>query len=374
MADTSFSTSHALRVSKFSAALFKYFLFDRFFTKFTGKVDMHRGVLVSTDENSLVQIKADFSKGKGDRIVYPLTTPLSGAGIVGDGAIETYEEALSAYAFEMTLKQVANAVRTEGRLSDLRVAFDVRQVATQSLGTWMGRRIDHYTHMALSGLASVDANISAVTPTSTRRWCGGQTTAGVVTAATGNLDAGINATAANSLFGTKVISLVKRKATASEPIIAPLNVNGQDYYVMFIHPYQFKALQQEDAWINAQRDANIKGEKNPLFSGAAGVWDGVIIHVDPWVEVRYGEGGTTASEVFEAGDGCPSGLYVARALFCGKQAVVQAFGRMPELKEKLFEYDTVWGVATIAQVIVGCPKFNSVEVGKLCVDTAYVAD
>jgi hypothetical protein len=87
---------------------------------------------------------------------------------------------------------------------------------------------------------------------------------------------------------------------------------------------------------------SIRGESNPIFSGAAGIWDNVLLHEYDKIFRRTGNAGHTV--LFEAGDPIAKGVTVARALFCGAQAGILAYGRKVGWKEKVFEYDSQFGV------------------------------
>jgi N4-gp56 family major capsid protein len=154
---------------------------------------------------------------------------------------------------------------------------------------------------------------------------------------------------------------------------------------MFLHPYQTKALRGETAntgYAQAQRDANIRGESNPIFSGALGIWDGVILHEYEKITTRLGAAGTDPSEYWEATgdtagtapDVCTDTYTCARALFCGAQAAVIGYGQYPGWYEKNFDYGRVPGVAT--DIVYGIKKtqFNSKDFGVIAVDTTYAVD
>lgn len=53
---------------------------------------------------------------------------------------------------------------------------------------------------------------------------------------------------------------------------------GQEYYVMFINAAQAYNLKNDTEWQEAQASANIRGATNPLFTGALGEIDGVIVY------------------------------------------------------------------------------------------------
>lgn len=382
MAKTQFTTAHALRITKWSAIMFKYGLSNTFFGKFLGKFQRQaetentggKGVNISTDPNAIVQLRMELAKGKGDKITFPMRAPLVSEGVVGDEDLEGTEEAMSFYDYSVELKEIAHAVRTKGRLSDKRVAFDVKQQAVIGLSEWMGRKIDGYTREAMSGIASVDGNVAANPPISLRsKWVGGETEAGVLSHCTNDLDAELTV-AATYLFGPKTIQAVRRRAQMAVPKVRPIRISGKDYYVMFIHPFQAKALKATDQWNEIQKMAGVRGEKNPIFTGALGMWDGVILHEWERLHTRLGASGTGATELFDTGDTVGNGVNAARALLCGAQAVVHAFGALPRPLSKMFDYGRKWAVGVDCQLAVSKTEFDSKDYGVIAVDTAIEPD
>ena len=365
MADTSFASDNALTIKKWSALLFKQVLGDIFFGKFVGKSD-----------KDIIQTKTDLLKDRGDKVVFGLRMKLSGAGKKDDESLEGEEEALTFHDFSATLHLRQNAVRAAGKMTLRRTAFDIKSEAKDGLADWLTDKLDEDTLLALSGLANSDLGLSAVAPSTNRKWYGGQTVGSSGTEAV--LEAVANDAAIDSattkLFGPMVVSAIKRKAKLATPKIRPVRVDGKDYYVMFIHPYQMKALRNTYEWKQSQYHAALRGLTNPIFAGAECIIDGVIIHEYDKIETRLGAGGSTPSEYFESGDNCANGMYVARALFCGAQAGVHAYGQYPGWYEKMFQYGRIPGVAT--DVILACAKtvFNSEDFGSIIVDTAYVTD
>ena len=161
---------------------------------------------------------------------------------------------------------------------------------------------------------------------------------------------------------------------ASYGKIRPIIIKGKKHYVFFASPWQIKALRFEDKWINAQKDANVRGHENPIFSGAAGMWDGVIVHEYEKIQLRTGAGGSTAPEIFEAGDPLASGISACRGLFCGAQAGILAYGRKIGWKEKMFEYESQFGVEVSSIYGFTKAKFNSQDFAVIACDTRVDLD
>ncbi len=373
-AKTAFASSDALTVEHWAAVTFQYGYFKNYFNRFVGKtVTSKKGVMIETSDNAMITKKTEFQKNKkGDKVTYALITPLIGEGVIDDERLEDNEEALTSHDFSITLRRRRHATRSEGKMSDRRPAFDVKSKSRGVLGMWLARIHDRDMIAVLSGVANSVGTISAAEPTSTRRWMGGQTAAGTVYNVASDLL--INSTT-NHLFGEKVIEHVRRLATVNEPVLRPIVINGEDYYIMFIHPYQAKALRASTDYKAALQNAEVRGKGNPLFTGAMGVWDGVIVHVIPWIETRLGAATQSEpSEYFESDDILTNLKYVGRALFCGAQAAVVAYGGYPEWVEKKFDYENEWGIALSLFYVTAKTKFNSLDYGVIAVDTIMVAD
>lgn len=374
-AKTAFATTDALTVEWWAAKTFMYGYFKNYFNRFVGKpVTKLKGVMIETSDNAMIVKKTDFTKNKkGDKVTFALIDPLSGEGVIDDERLEDNEEAITSHDFQITLRRRRHATRSEGDMNMRRPAFDVKAKSRGVLGMWLARIHDRDIVANLTGVANAVGTIAANAPSSTRKWKGGQTAAGAVTSVSTDL---LITSTTNHLFGEKVIEWVKRLATLNEPIIRPIIVGGEEYYIMFIHSYQAKALRAADDYKAALQNAEVRGKGNPLFTGSMGLWDGVIVHVLPWIETRLGVSGDAeiASSTFDSGDPCADAMYVGRALFCGAQAACVAYGGTPQWIEDKFDYDNEWGIALSLFYTSDKTEFNSIDYGVITVDTAMVAD
>lgn len=381
MAETQFLTSHASTVTIWSALLMRQAQKQTYFQKFVG-----------TGDDSMIQTKTELEKEAGDTIKFDLLMNLTGEGVTGDTEIEGNEEQLVYYQDSVVIDLRGTGVKAAGKMTLRRTKHSIRSNGRSALGNWMGQVIDDDMVLALSGLANKVGQTTAIEPDNPTAGGGhkivtGQTAAGVLqTVATADRDSALATSIATNLFGTLVISIAKRRAQMLVPKVRPLRINGENHYVMFIHPYQLKALRGETAWLNAQRNANVRGESNPIFSGAEGIWDNVIIHSYEKITTRLGAGGVgdaaATTEYWEENgdttgllpDICTDTYTMARALFCGAQAGVIAYGQRPGWYEKDFDYGRVPGIAT--DIIYGIKKtrYNSKDFGVIVVDTTYAVD
>lgn len=309
---------------------------------------------IGNDDNSMIQLLDDTQKGPGDRITVPLRMQLTALGVQGDSTLEGNEEALQVYTDNLFINQLRNAVRSGGKMSEQRVPFSVREQAQIGLSDWYAGVFDLGFFNQLAGVAGADtrqaANNTPTAPSSNN-----------VYYANGNADetAVASATASN-VMKIQFIDFALEKAKLNSPCIRPIRMMGEDYYVMFLHPYQVTAMRvnaNAGQWFDIQKAAMTGGEitKNPIFTGALGMYNNVILHES-----------TRVPSVI-------AGSY--RAILCGAQAGVLAFGQdsagnKVSWVEELFDYGNQLGVA--AGMIWGGKKtvFNSQDFGVITVITS----
>jgi N4-gp56 family major capsid protein len=185
---------------------------------------------------------------------------------------------------------------------------------------------------------------------------------------------GLDGLASTDVLSTTLITRARVKAQTSvvgRPRVRPIRVNGQDHYVMFVHPWQAADLKTaaSSVWAQAQREAQSRGDKNPIFTGSLGVWDNVILHVSDFVPV------CPAASAFAVG-GTAAAVQAYRALLCGAQSALMANaspkgrGTVPTfMVEKEFDYDNKTGYCVGYMGGIQKATFNSIDYGVVAVDT-----
>jgi N4-gp56 family major capsid protein len=299
---------------------------------------------------------AKWHKSPGDKITYQLRMQLSGAGVAGDGTLEGNEEALTVYTDSVLIDQLRHAVRSGGKMSDQRIPFSVREEARMGLTDWWADRIDTALVNALSGN----------TGQSDLRYTGQNSTTAPSTGRQLFINSNESTEASISTTSTMTLAAIDKcvaTAKVATPLIRPLMVNGAPHYVMHLHPHQVYSLRTNTntgQWLDIQKAAMQGGmiKDNPLFTGALGVYNNVILRENPRVVQVQAN--------------------TRRALFCGAQAGVFAVGQnnTPEKMswvEELFDYENQLGVS--AGMIFGAKKsvFNSVDFGTIVLSTYAVA-
>lgn len=371
--DTATETGDTLAVQIYDEKLMREVPPERLMSKFIGPEitkKVAKGLTV-TSPNAVIVQKTELKKTQGDKIIIGFLANLKGPGKKNAEQLWGEEEELVHHSQTVTLNLRRQGVRNRDKMSRKRSKFEFRAETYETLKIWLPGVQDDDVVLALSGLANEVATLTAVAPSTNRKFAGGQTTAGAVSAVT---DIASIADETNYLFGTEVVSHMKRMMESAVPRIMPVKTKYGKYFLAFINNLQMKAMRAETAWQQAQREANLRGYDNPIFSGAAGLWDGVVIHVLDNIETRLGAGGTTASEIFESAVAAPSGKSVARALFCGAQAALFAKGEDPTWEEETGDYKRLVGIAVDDIYQVAKTRFDSEDLAVITCDTNIVLD
>jgi N4-gp56 family major capsid protein len=296
---------------------------------------------------------------------------LAGAGVIGDGTLEGNEESLTTYTDDLLIDQMRHAVRSGGEMSEQRITFSVREEAMDGLRDWYANRIDTAFFNQIAGNTSVSETFGGMNlptaPTGTASANSRIIYGSGRTSTTASLTATTTASASarGLIFTPECIDNAVNYAKIANPLIRPLKVQGQDKYVMFIHPNQTRQLRTNNAantvtWYDIMR-ARIQGGEtttNPIFNGALGEYNGVILHESTRVPAPLASGNRS--------------FY--RSILCGAQAATFATGRRDkdsQMKwvEELFDYENQLGVSTA--MIWGMKKmvFNSIDFSTLVVQT-----
>lgn len=330
--------------------------------------------------NNVVQVSRELSKKKGDTETFGLVTRLAGDGVTGDDELEGNEEAMASYAEQVSIDQIRHGVRLKGKLDDQKVVYDQIEEARENLRIWGTEFVIRQMFMKLGGVTNtslVDTNGTAYSARAA--WSNtpdfipdadesNGSGARYLRAGTTGAGDGTDDFAAADILTLDDITKAATLAKLANPKIQPLKIDGQSVYVLFVHPIQARDLRMSDDWKNAVQNARERSEKNPLFRGALGFWSNVLIVENefvPWLDVS-----ASGNSFRGTGTGTDCALDCARALLCGRQAVLMAEVKNPKaLVVEQFDYKNKDGVAL--SMIAGLQKamFNSKEFGVIAVDS-----
>ncbi len=290
---------------------------------------------IGNDENSIIQRNTDLEKEAGDTVTFGLLMQLTGDGVDGDSTLEGNEESMVFYDQSVTINQKRQAIRLAGLLAEQKSPYDMRNRAKGLLKNWFARYRDKKFFTVLSATPSANRILRA----------GGK--------------AAENLIADTDKLTLDLIALAKRKAELATPMLRPVMVDGEPHFVAVFHPWQIRDLKGDPDYKAAVLNAAERGKKNPMFTGAIAMWDGVIIHEHAWVPV-------TATGA--------SGANVGQGLFLGAQAAVEAVAKKLYWREKAFDYANQQGFAGGIIHGVAKSKYASEDFGCFVLQTAAKAE
>lgn len=287
--------------------------------------------LVGQGPNNIVMERPELEGNQGDTVHVFQIREISGAGVANDGMMEGAEVAPNVYDDSIVLTQIRQAIRTAGRESEMRSLLDMRKWMKELLARWYGAYIDQLIFTAVEGSA-------------TKTIYGGDATT------TGTLEAGDYMTL--SLI-SKCVTYAKK---ATPLVVGPTYKGKQVPGIIVISPDQAADLMERDAsWNQSRMEAAIRGNDNPIFTGALGAHRNVPIH-------EHSRCATSTTW----GSGAVNG---AQASFMGCQAAAIAYSKKKIWEEKTFDYQNKTGFCIGA--ILGVTKLvmNANDIGYIAVDT-----
>lgn len=366
MSTTEFGVNHPLAVKVWSRELAREAYRMAYAGRFIGK-----------GKDALIGEKVDLKKSAGDKITCGLRPQLQGDGVEGDATLEGNEEAMQFYDDSLFVNQLRHATRSKGKMSEQRVPYDLREESRDALADWWARRIDEAFFNQICGNTAVSdsrrtGENATVAPSTNRQiWQGG------------NSDD--ESLGTGDLFTIDLIDIARQRAETASiesntgPLIRPIRYMGSDYYVMFLHDYQVHDLRTSNTagqWLDIQQAAMQGGDvaKNPIFTGALGVYNGVVLHKSS----RVTTGVNSSTGAAEAN--------VRRAVLCGAQAATIAFGSENSSTryswvEDLHDYGNqlgvaagaIWGMKKTKYVPADDSATNAEDFGTVVVSTYATA-
>ena len=273
--------------------------------------------------------------------------------------------------------QRSTSTVSAGAMSEQLTKSIFREDSRVELGTWLKQAMEDDINTSLWGGYNENSGGSAIEtinesyPTSDRIYYGGQSAAGTL----GNsgvsyaTDALLTAgTQSENLMGTTLMEAIKRRMIAAIPRMRPValhdltKANPDDVrsgknlgpvlaqvFVVLMHPLQIKAIRAETgdtSWKVMQSRAQLRGNLNPIFSGASFYHDAMLVFEYDRTPIRTGAGGTTLAEGFllnaartATDDELASGRSVARAIFLAAQAGAFGWAMKPRWSEDVVDND-----------------------------------
>ncbi|MNX86222.1 hypothetical protein D3C86_1180960 [compost metagenome] len=242
--------------------------------------------------------------------------------VVMDETLDGKEQPLKYYTDRMRIDQVRGGFDLGSRMTKKRTLRNIRQDAKRVGTDWWKRLMDELYFIYLSGSRGTGGGLlwsagnpifdvnPLTAPDSMHMMYGGAATSKA-------------SLAAADTFKLRLIDKAVAKAETmggdgtDELSMIPVSIEGGDHYISLMHTYQADSMRQDagtGGWLDIQKAAAAaEGAKNPIFTGAMGMYNDVILHKHRNV-IRFSDYGAGAN------------LPAARALFLGSQAALVAYG------------------------------------------------
>ena len=279
MGATEFATTDAQAVKRWSNSLAREAISKTFFRRFLGK-----------GPNSIIQQHTDLESAAGDQIKYDVIMQNRGDGVQGDTTLENYEEELEFYQATINIDQLRNAVSFR-RMSQQRTLHNLRKEARSVLSDWFAWKYDTLMFAYLAGVAGDD--LETASGTIGASGFAGNALTDYSSDTAHHIDE--SAGGGNSSFGLEILDVAKAKAKTLNPRLRPVMVNGSPKFVAVLHPYSVHTLRREtgaNGWTEIHSRVADGGSKSPIYTGALGEYNGIVLHESEYIPRTTSTGDT----------------------------------------------------------------------------------
>lgn len=328
--------------------------------------------LMGEDDNSIIQVKNDFSKtnAKGDQITFALRLRLQGDGFTEGEKAQGNAESLSIFSQSCLINEQGHTVgvRGNGTIDAQRVPIDLREQGKDGLAEWWQTRKTKVFFNQVCGYTPANTKVvgsggakyigfnTVVAPSSKRQiWQGASTN-----------DEGLSS---SDTFTVALIDKAVEMAATGDNMVRPIKVGGQPKYVMYLDIAQVTSLRTNagsGGWLDIQKSAmaGMDSSKSPIYTGALGEWNNVILRKSQ--DITHGVRSDTGASIST----------VRRAVLLGAQAASVGYGGANKYgpmkyrwSEELFDHErelevgawSIWGMVK--------NRFNSIDFGTVVVST-----
>lgn len=357
----------------------------------------------------------DLTKMAGDEVTFDLINPMGGKPIMGSRMAEGKGQKMNLSQDRLRINQARYPISAGDTMTQQRTPHELRKLARALGQNYMDRLSDQLTLVHLAGsrgfhdniewavpLASdpdfVEICVNAVqAPSKNRHWMSTSTGIEKISAA-GNEIAIATTDVMNMDVVDSIRTVIDAMPLPPPPVVfegdkmasdAPLRVLlvSSEQYTSFVRSTNFRTLQAQ-AMSRSSQAGN-----NPLFTGEAGLWNGILIVKMP-KPIRFYAGDSLrycasySSEAETSTDLVPAAFgtqyAVDRAILLGGQALAEAWGKHRKTGNPYFWSEKELDHDDKLEVLVGAINGRSkirfeidhgtekqiTDYGVICIDTA----
>ncbi len=237
------------------------------------------------------------AQNRGDTVTVYNAAQLNSKPFFGDVQVQGKAAPIQTYTQPVSIDQVAQSVKSDGKLSEKRMLMDFRDTGNALLSDWANVFIDEtftialigenvfvngYSNYSSSGFSSIMNTALHYTDTDHILYAGNATS---------------NATAANSGNTVTAQLLTKMKITARQKLNVPIRpLKGLPSGAKFVYVDDENVEMQlayDSDWVQRQTQGNTRGANNPSLTNSIGAFGGIeVISFErafrPIANVAYG--------------------------------------------------------------------------------------
>lgn len=320
---------------------------DQFFTEYYQENLF--SPLYGTTETSVIQVKEDLTKQKGDSVTFALLGTLTQDAITGSSVLEGSEEDLGSRSFRLYVDKRRNGVRIS-EMNEQKSAIGLRSAAKPALKEWAEKDTRDFIIRALGSVNGVD--YASATEAQKDAWLVDNADRVQFGSLASNNSSNDHSASLANVDGTNdkltrsAVRLMKRKALASTaPRIRPVKDpgNGKRYFVGYAHPLSMRDLY--DSMDATLQETAVQSQAAKIFEGGDLMIDGVIIKETDDINLLGAVGA--------------AGAAVAPFYLLGAQAIGMAWARRWKTVTEEFDYGDKHGVAIDGIFGIGKMRFGS---------------
>jgi len=206
---------------------------------------------------------------QGNIVAITLADELVESGATGNVTLNASSEELKEIKQFMKVDSYQHSVPSTGNVVTQRTANDFKSKAKSALTNWETRKFDRtFFHLMSADCTNIVA-------------CGHHSDANTTNIETADI------------LTTSDVEEAKRRAELGEdangngvPPLVPIHTSTNEnlgyyedveYFVMLVGTNSARNIKTDPNWAEARKDAAERGKTNPIFTGALGFWDGVLL-------------------------------------------------------------------------------------------------
>jgi hypothetical protein len=297
-----------------------------FFNRFMGiPMGTNKGLTDVAPMGVVIDVTAGSAgKQQGETYEYKYQ-PLPNERFLPSGTqLDNNEFRTKAYSDSMTIKEMIMGVLNDSILDRLTTDLDISEHDYKTLLTAGAVALDYEYFDALN-----------YSPTTTL-----YVTSGVLAAHSTNATAKAAVTATDKIrpeFFTQIKPMLTTGFNGVQSPIQPIMVSGEELWHVIITSDVEADMKLDPTWHQAMKDAQVRGETNPLFIGAIAKWDKFVFYVNDKLETGVNSNSAPWSQ----------------CIILGANALAQAFPMTPTIEQKNVAYSKQsqgWGYFSVGGI------------------------